>query len=71
MALLVYVPVSLSGMLCSGTAWDEHNATSFFHPMNKFVAVIALICQNQFALQVKWFQQCLGNADVIEVPTGK
>ena len=71
MAFLVYMPVCISGVLCSGAAWDDYNATSFFHPVNKFVAVITLICQNQFALQVKWFQQCLGYADVIEVPTGK
>ena len=71
MAFFVSVPVSLSGLFGNNTAWNDRNSALFLQPTYKLIAVIFLICQNQFALQVKWFQQCLGNADVIEVPTGK
>ena len=71
MALLVCVPICMSGVLCSGTVGNEYNTTLLLHPVNKFVAVITLICQDQFASQFKRFQQSLCHTDVIAVPAGK
>ena len=59
MALLVCVPIGMSGMLCVDAAWNHYNPASFFHPADKLAAVITFICQNQPASQVKRFQQSL------------
>lgn len=47
MALLVCVPVCLPGMLCVGAAGNDHDPAPFFHPADKFVAVITFVSQNQ------------------------
>lgn len=55
MALLVCVPVCVSGMLCIDAVGNDYDPSSSSYPANKFVAVITLIGQNQPASQVKWF----------------
>ena len=50
MALLVCMPVSISGMLCVDAAGNNHNPASFFHPADKLATVIPLVGQNQLAV---------------------
>ena len=71
MAFLVCVPVSLSGMFGSNTAWNYRSSTPFFQPTYKLIAVIAFICQYEFAIQIKRLQQRLCHTDIISVPTGE
>ena len=71
MAFFVSIPVSLSGMFCSDTTWNYRNSTLFLQPMYKLIAVIAFICQYEFAIQIKRLQQSLCHTDIVSVPTGK
>ena len=71
MALLVCMPVSISGMLCVDAAGNNHNPASFFHPADKLATAIPLVGQNQLAVQGKRFQQRLSHTDVITVSAGE
>ena len=71
MALLVCVPVCISGMLCVDAAGNDYDPAPFFHPVDKLIAVIPLVGQNQLAVQGKRFQQRLGHADIIAIPAGE
>ena len=65
MAFFVSIPVSLSGMFGSDTAWNYRNSTLLLQPMYKLIAVIAFICQYEFAIQIKRFQQSLCHTDIV------
>ena len=71
MALLVCVPVCISGMLCVDAAGNDHDPAPFFHPVDKLVTVISLVSQNQLTVQGKRFQQRLGHTDIITVSAGE
>lgn len=45
------MPAYVSGMLVGNGAWNGHNPAVFFHPADKFIAVISLISQNQPAFR--------------------
>ena len=51
------MPVSFSGMLGNDTAGENHNSVPFLQPAYKLIAVIAFVCQYEFAVQIKGFQQ--------------
>ena len=57
MTFFVCMPVSFSGMLGNDTAGENHNSASFLQPAYKLIAVIAFVCQYEFAVQIKGFQQ--------------
>lgn len=69
MPLFVGVPVSFSGMFGDDAAGNHYNAATLLHPVNKLVAVVALVREDQLSRQIKGFQQCLRHANVIAVPT--
>ena len=71
MAFFVSMPVSLSWMFCSDTAWNDRNSTPFLQPTYKLIAVIAFIRQYKFSIQSKRLQQSLCHTDIISVPTGE
>ena len=71
MAFFVCVPVSFSGMFGNDTAGNYRNSTPFLQPMYKLIAVIAFICQYEFAIQIKRLQQSLCHTDIVSVPTGE
>ena len=50
MAFFVCVPVSFSGMFGNDTAGNYRNSTPFLQPTYKLIAVIAFICQYEFAI---------------------
>ena len=71
MTLFICVPIRVSGMLCVGTAGNDHNPTSFFHPANELVTVLAFIRQDHLTSQFKRLQQTLCHTDVIAVSAGE
>ena len=71
MAFFVSIPVSLSGMFCSDMTWNYRNSTLFLQPMYKLIAVIAFICQYEFAIQIKRLQQSLCRTDIVSVSVGE
>ena len=50
MTLFVRVPVCFPGVFGSDTAGNHHDSALFFQPAYKFIAVIAFIRQNEFAV---------------------
>ena len=65
------MPVSFSGMFGNDTAGNYRNSTPFLQPTYKLIAVIAFICQYEFAIQIKRLQQSLCHTDIVSVPTGE
>ena len=68
---LVAVPICITRMLCGNAARDDGNPSSCFNPMDEFIAVISLIGNDEFAAQIKGFQQFLSQADVIAITAGQ
>ena len=68
MAFHVNVPVDVTRMPGSFTAWDHDNGPVFLQPVYKAVAVISLVRDNILTPQIKRFQQLLRIANVITVP---
>ena len=68
MAFFVSMPVTISGMFGSDTVWNYCNSAPFLQPTYKLIAVIAFICQYEFAIQIKRLQQSLCHTDIISVP---
>ena len=71
MAFFVSMPVTISGMFGSDTVWNYCNSAPFLKPTYKLIAVIAFICQYEFAIQIKRLQQSLCHTDIVSVPTGE
>ena len=65
------MPIYVSGTFCIHTAGNYHNSTAFFHPMNKFGAVISFISQNQFSGQINGLQQRLRHTNIMTISAGK
>ena len=62
------VPVDVTRMHGSFSAWDYNNGPAFLQPVYKAVTVISLIRDNILTPQIKQFQQLLRIANVITVP---
>ena len=71
MTFFVCMPVSFSGMLGNDTAGENHNSASFLQPAYKLIAVIAFVCQYEFAVQIKGFQQSLCHANIVSGSAGE
>lgn len=68
MAFHVNVPVDVTRMPGSFTAWVHDKGPAFLQPMYKAVTVISLVLDNILTPQIKRFQQLLRIANVITVP---
>ena len=69
--LVVSIMINYTRFLCVNTARNDNDSTTGFHPFYKLVAVIALVCEDQFALQIESLQQLLRQTDVVAVPAGE
>lgn len=63
--------VNFTWVFCSNPAGNDNNPAALFHPFDKLVAVITLICKYELAVQVKRLQQFFGDTNIISIPAGK